>query len=90
MYWKKVSEHLMYGCANPGIVLPLDPMLIAVSTDLTMGEVEYPVVRIIQKKLLSLCGKPPRVGTFGPNGRTLLGKHESKSIPLGNIRTKDG
>jgi len=66
MYWKKVSEHFMYGCANPGIVVSLDPMLIAVATDLTKGDGEYPVVRIIRKELSSICGKPPQVGALVP------------------------
>lgn len=66
LYWTKVSDHFMHGCANPGIVVSLDPMLIAVATDLTKGQGEYPVVRIIKKELSSICGKPPQVGALVP------------------------
>jgi len=41
-------------------------MLIAVCTDLTMGEGEFPVIKIIEKKLTSICGQLPQVGSLVP------------------------
>jgi hypothetical protein len=66
LYWRKVSDHFRFGCANPGVVLSLEPMLIAVCTDLTMGEGEFPVIKIIEKKLTSICGQLPQVGSLVP------------------------
>ncbi|MFY8073681.1 MAG: DUF3239 domain-containing protein [Pirellula sp.] len=66
LYWRRVSDHFHHGCANPGVVLSLEPMLIAVATDLTMGDGQYPVIKIIEKKLASICGNPPKVGSIVP------------------------
>jgi hypothetical protein len=66
LYWRRVREHFQFGDANPGIVLSLDPMYIAVYTDLTMGIGEYPVVKIFEKKLNTICGQLPQVGTLVP------------------------
>lgn len=41
-------------------------MLIAVSSDLTKGFGEYPVVKIIEKSLPAVCGQTPRVGSRLP------------------------
>lgn len=63
LYWQRVKEHFKHGCANPGVVVSLDPMLIAVCTDLTKGIGEYPAVKIISKKMGTICGQVPQVGT---------------------------
>jgi len=63
LYWVRVREHFRSGCANPAVVIALDPMLIAVSTNLSMVGGEYPVVKIIQKEIPSVCGQLPQVGT---------------------------
>ena len=65
-YWRRVSDHFRYGCANPGIVVSLDPTLIAVSTDLTMGEGKYPVIKIIEANLTKSAGEPLKVGSLLP------------------------
>jgi hypothetical protein len=64
LYWQRVSDHFRHGCANPAIILSLQPMRIAVSTDLTKGVGNYPVIKIIQKSLPTACGQQPRVGTL--------------------------
>lgn len=65
-YWQRVRDHFRHGCANPGIILSLDPTLIAVTTDLTKGFGDFPVVKIIEKSLPSVCGQLPQVGSRVP------------------------
>jgi hypothetical protein len=62
-YWVRVGEHFRYGCANPGVVVSLDPMLIAVSTDLTKGLGRFPVIKIVPKRLGRIAGESPKIGT---------------------------
>src|SRR5262249_44196088 len=62
LYWIRIKEHFQRGCANPGLVVSLDPMLIAVSTDLSMGTGKYPVVKIVRENLKRIAGQPPEVG----------------------------
>lgn len=64
LYWQRVSEHFRHGCANPAMIIALDPMLIAVLTDLTKGEGNYPVIKIIQQRLPTACGQLPQAGTL--------------------------
>jgi len=65
-YWQRVRDHFRKGCANPAVIVSLEPMLIAVSTDLTKGIGEYPVVKIIKKYLPTACGQVPLVGARLP------------------------
>jgi hypothetical protein len=45
-------EQFEHGCANPGVVVSVDPYLVAVHTDLTQGGgEEWPVVRIDRQPL---------------------------------------
>jgi hypothetical protein len=53
----------MFGCANPAMIVGMEPMLIATSTDLTKGHGEFPVVKIIEKRLKTANGQPPQLGT---------------------------
>lgn len=62
-YWKRLREHFRYGDANPGIVVSLEPMLIAVATDLTRGVGQYPVVKIFKKRLPTIGGQLPQLGS---------------------------
>lgn len=62
-YWQRIREHFMHGCANPGVVVSMSPMLIAVSTDLTKGEGQYPAIKIIRKNLSTINGRRPIIGT---------------------------
>lgn len=61
-YWQRVREHFRHGCANPAIIVSMEPTLIAVSTDLTKGRGQYPVIKIIEKELPAACGQFPQVG----------------------------
>jgi hypothetical protein len=62
LYWIRVYEHFRHGCANPAVILQLKPMLIAVWTDLSQGDGEYPVIKIIRKKVPSVDGERPYQG----------------------------
>ncbi len=54
------------GDANPGVVISLDPVLIAVPTDLTQGIGEFPVLKIVRIKLKQINGKPIKLGDCVP------------------------
>ncbi len=62
LYWVRVREHFWSGCANPGVVVSVDPLLIAVATDLTKGVGTYPAVKIVRARLRHIDGQLPRVG----------------------------
>lgn len=64
LYWQRIREHFRSGDANPGIVVSMDPMMIAVSTDLTKGLGRYPVIKIIEKSLPTVCGQVPQIGSM--------------------------
>ena len=66
MYWRRVQDHFAYGCVNAGVVVSTQPMLIAVSTDLSKGIGEYPAIRIIEKSLPAACNQPPQIGSMLP------------------------
>lgn len=40
--------------------------MFAVSTDLTRGIGEYPVIKIVEKSLTTVCGRVPQVGSLFP------------------------
>ena len=63
-YWKRVRDHFRFGYADPAIIVAMDPMLIAVGTDLTLGVGHYPVIKIIEKSLSTAGGKTPRLGSM--------------------------
>jgi len=63
LYWLRVCEHFRSGCANPGMVVSLNPMLIAVHTDLTKGYGSYPAIKIFRKNLSTIAGQVPQVGS---------------------------
>lgn len=62
-YWQRVRDHFRHGCINPSIVVCLDPMLIAVATDLTKGVGEFPVIKIFKKRLSVIGGCQPVLGS---------------------------
>ena len=45
-YWRRVYEHFMFGDANPGQVVGVSPLLIAVRTDLSLGPGYFPVLHL--------------------------------------------
>ncbi len=61
IYWRRLFEHFKHGDSNGGIIISTNPMLVAVTTDLTMGEGEFPVIKIIEYKGKGRVGD--RIGT---------------------------
>ena len=47
-YWLRMKDHFQLGDSNGGIVVSVNPTLVAVTTDLRKGYGEYPVVKIIE------------------------------------------
>lgn len=66
LYWLRVSNHFQYGCANIAVVVSLDPVLVAVSTDLSTGEGDYPVIKIVEIGITRSAGKLLKVGDYLP------------------------
>ena len=62
LYWVRINGHFSQGDANPGIVVATNPTLIAVATDLTKGFGEYPVLKIFEKNLSTVCGQQVKEG----------------------------
>jgi hypothetical protein len=65
VYWINRKEHFKFGDSNPGIVIQINPTLVAVATDLskivvtdenglTKGDGKYPVAKIIKVPLKKL------------------------------------
>lgn len=66
-YWKQVEEHFQYGCLNPGVVVSVEPPLIAVSGNLTHGGApDYNVVKIIEATFKQIDGAAITTGTRVP------------------------
>jgi hypothetical protein len=63
LYWQRVREHFRNGCACPAVIVSMEPMLIAVATDLSKGDGEYPAIKIIEKSLPTVCGQIPQAGS---------------------------
>lgn len=57
-YWTNKKEHFKLGDSNGGIVVSVNPTLVAVTTNLTKGFGDYPVVKIIKYK----TSKPVKIG----------------------------
>lgn len=49
-YWLRKKEHFRSGDSNGGLIVAINPTLVAVATDLTQGFGSYPVVKIIPFK----------------------------------------
>lgn len=68
-YWIRQKEHFQSGDSNGGIVVSVNPNLVAVTTDLTKGFGEYPVVKIIKcyaLKNVQLNDYIPTVALYTP------------------------
>lgn len=66
--WLPWSRVMIYGCANPGIIVDADNGLVAVTTDLDCGiGVPFQVIKIVKQPLHRMPDGPPqngqRVGT---------------------------
>lgn len=54
-YFRLVKSQFVAGCINPGIIVSLQPPLVAVYTDLSKGGDEFPVVKIEQHPIHRMC-----------------------------------
>ena len=79
-YWIKVKEHFVYGNVTPGVIVSLDPMLIAVLTNLSKGVGDYHVIKIIEQRFSTVMEKPPFVGATFP-AVALYQQSEDESLP---------
>jgi hypothetical protein len=66
LYWIRVREFFAHGDANPGVVLQLQPTLVAVATDLTQGVGSYPAIKVFRTRLRRALGQPLAVGSRLP------------------------
>lgn len=65
-YWRRVCDHFRYGCANLAVVVDLQPTLIAVSTDLSKGIGDFPVIKTRKANITRSAGEPLKVGDLLP------------------------
>jgi len=47
LFWLRVKLRFRFGCVNPSRIVSTAPFMLAVFTDLTTGENEYPVIKIL-------------------------------------------
>jgi hypothetical protein len=66
LYLIRIKEFFKHGDANPGIVVQLNPTLVAVLTDLTRGVGCYPAIKVFRTRLRKSMGQPLALGTFLP------------------------
>ena len=59
LYWTRVREHFLHGCALPGIIVSIENQLVAFCTDLTTGDGNCPAVRILRQPIHSMCDGDP-------------------------------
>jgi hypothetical protein len=62
IYVRHVVERMQRGNVCEGVVVQLDPLWIAVGTDLSTGDGEYPAVKIMRCPVKRLHGRAPFVG----------------------------
>lgn len=58
-----IARKFQTGDANPGVVVSLDPTLVAVRTDLSKGDGDFPALKIVRVSLVSTNGEPLQIGT---------------------------
>lgn len=62
LYWRRIKYNFIAGCVNPGVVLSLDPPLIAVLTNLTKGGGQWNVIKVLRHPLHRMSSGMPTVG----------------------------
>ena len=62
LYWQKVKTHFIAGCINPAMVLSINTPLVAVTTDLTKGDGDFDVIRILRQPLANMSTGLPKPG----------------------------
>lgn len=60
-FWE-VRDHFRVGNVNPAVVVSVDPYLVAVYTDMTMGAGSWPAIKILRQPLDRMAGGPPSIG----------------------------
>lgn len=63
--WKLIREQCYFGCLNPGVVLKTGPLgftCLAVFTDLTKGNGDYPVIKVLWQRVTLPDGGKLEVG----------------------------
>jgi hypothetical protein len=60
LYWLRVRLRFRFGCVNPSQVISTAPFMLAVFTDLTTGDGEYPVIKVLSHPVP--CGRRYAVG----------------------------
>jgi hypothetical protein len=78
LYWVRVKEHFRYGDTNPGLVISINPILIAVATDLTQGVGSYPAVKIFRARSHRVMGVEPQIGIRLPTVALYTRSHDPK------------
>lgn len=73
-YWGYKKDHFEFGDSNGGIIISENPLLVAVTTNLTKGFGDYPVIKIIKYKGKGKVGD--RIGTVA-----LYTASEDNSLP---------
>ncbi|MBW8885117.1 MAG: DUF3239 domain-containing protein [Planctomycetia bacterium] len=64
MYWWIQRAKFISGCTNPAMVVSVDPPLVAVLTDLSMGQTgtRWFYIKVLEQPLDSMTGEAPRLG----------------------------
>ena len=63
LYFYDRFRHFMRGDGNPGIVLALNPTLVAVATDMSKDDEPFRAVKVFETNLKTWCGMPLEVGS---------------------------
>lgn len=61
-YFNGLAEHFHYGDANPGVVVSVSPMRVAVLTDMSKGGGYYPAIKITEERVPLIGKQKPAVG----------------------------
>lgn len=63
LYWVRLREHFRFGCVNPALVVSLDPLLVAASSDLSQGIGSFPAICILRGRFRTIGGEVPKLGS---------------------------
>jgi len=66
LYWMHIDAYFANGDANPGVIVQLNPTLVAVDSDLTKGIGSYLAIKIICTRLQRIDGQRPMPGMHLP------------------------
>lgn len=83
-YWLRKKEHFKSGDSNGGIVVSVDPYLLAVSTDLTRGFGSFPIIKIVKIRSynkLKIGDRLPTVALYAESEKDGL-PHWGEFYPL--------